>query len=77
MNDVTDNVAIFRLLGSAFPDEHITHCVDAQVVSQTSTSREDPEDPNRRFVSAGYVLVCPHVHSFEVTVQVTVERPPE
>lgn len=73
---MADNVALLRLLGSAFPDEHITHCVDAQVVSQTSTSLEDPEDPGRRLVSVGYVLTCPHVHSFEVTVQMTVERPP-
>lgn len=77
MNDVSDNVAIFRLLGSAFPDEHITNCLDAQVVSQNSTTLDDPENPDRRLVSLGYVLTCPHVHSFEVSLHVTIERPPE
>lgn len=77
MSGMGDNVALFRLLGSAFPDEHITNCLDARVVAQNSTTLEDPEDPNRRLVTVGYVLTCPHVHSFEFSLHVTVERRPE
>lgn len=72
-----DNVAIFRFLGAQFPDEHITNCIDAQVASENSTTLDDPENPDRRFISLGYVLTCPHVHSFEVSMHMTVERPPE
>ena len=77
MNGVSDNVAIFRFLGVQFPDEHITRCLDATVVSQTTTKVEDPEDADRHLLSLSYVLACPHVRKFEVTVQVTAERPPE
>lgn len=77
MSGMADNVLIFRFLGAQFPDEHITNCIDAQVISQNSTTLEDPEDPGRRLVTVGYVLTCPHVHRFEVTVHMTVERPSE
>lgn len=77
MDSMGDNVALFRLLGNAFPDEHITNCIDAEVVSRNSTTLDDPENPNRRLVSLGYVLACQHVHSFELSLHMTVERPPE
>lgn len=74
MDDVTDNAAVFLLLADQFPDEHITHCVDTQLVTRNSTMLDDPEDPNRRLLSVGYVLKCPHVHSFEVSVHMTIKR---
>lgn len=77
MDGMGDNVAIFQLLALQFPDEHITHCVDTHVVSRNSTVLEDPEDPDRQLASISYVLECPHVRRFEVSVHVTAERPPE
>lgn len=76
MGDMGDNVAIFRFLSAQLPDEHITNCIDAHVISETSTALDDPENPGRRLISLGYVLTCPHVHRFEISMHVTVERPP-
>lgn len=72
-----DNEAIFRFLSEQFPDEHITNCVDAQVISQNSTTLEDPENSDRRLISVSYTLTCPHVRRFEVSLHATAHRPPE
>lgn len=77
MSGMGDNVLIFQFLSRHCPDEHITNCLDARLVAQNSTTLEDPEDPGRRLVTVGYVLTCPHVHRFEVSVHMTVQRRPE
>lgn len=70
---MADNVPIFRLLAESFPDEHTTNCVDARVVSQDHSCREDPEDPGKTLHTLVWVLECPH-ERFELSLLMTTQK---
>jgi hypothetical protein len=72
---VDDNVMIFSLLSDQFPDEHITNCIDARVVSRSHTSVDDPGDPAKSLHTVTVLLECPHLR-FEVSLLGSVQGPP-